>query len=198
MSSFLGTNDPRLDRRKAIRTLLDNRGDLLLVTGLGSTTYDAASVGDNERNFYLWGAMGGAAMIGLGLAIARPDRHVLVVTGDGEILMGLGGLATIGMQRPPNLAIVVFDNGRYAETGMQPTHTDTAVSLTGVARSCGIGAVFDIADEMALAEFASHIHHVTETTFARVAIIADEPPRVLPTRDGVFTKNRFRRAIGAE
>jgi TPP-dependent indolepyruvate ferredoxin oxidoreductase alpha subunit len=102
------------------------------------------------------------------------------------------------MQRPPNLAIVVFDNGRYAETGMQPTHTDTAVSLTGVARSCGIGAVFDIADEMALAEFASHIHHAAETTFARVAIIADEPPRVLPTRDGVFTKNRFRRAIGVE
>jgi thiamine pyrophosphate-dependent acetolactate synthase large subunit-like protein len=198
MSSFLGTNNPRLDRRKAIRTLLDNRGDLLLVTGLGSTTYDAASVGDDERNFYLWGAMGGAAMIGLGLAIARPDRHVLVVTGDGEILMGLGGLATIGMQRPPNLAIVVFDNGRYAETGMQPTHTDTAVSLTGVARSCGIGAVFDILDEAALAEFTGQIHYATETTFARVAIIADEPPRVLPTRDGVFTKNRFRRAIGAE
>jgi thiamine pyrophosphate-dependent acetolactate synthase large subunit-like protein len=193
-----GTNDPRLDRRKAIRTLLDQRGDALLVTGLGSTTYDAASVGDDERNFYLWGAMGGASMIGLGLAIARPDRQVLVVTGDGEILMGLGGLATIGMQLPPNLAIVVFDNGRYAETGMQPTHTDTAVSLTGVARSCGIPAVLDISDEATLAAFARTLHHTTETTFARVAIMADEPPRVLPTRDGVFTKNRFRRALGAE
>jgi len=79
----------------------------LLVTGLGSTTWDAASVGDDERNFYLWGAMGAAAMIGLGLAIAQPDRRVLVVTGDGEVLMGLGSLATIGLQRSANLAIAM-------------------------------------------------------------------------------------------
>src|SRR5437660_6495144 len=128
-------NETRLDRRVAIRTLLENRGDLLLVTGLGSTTWDAASVADDERNFYLWGAMGAAAMVGLGLAIARPDRRVLVVTGDGEMLMGLGSLATIGVQRPPNLAIAVFDNRHYAETGMQPSHTDAGVSLCGVARS---------------------------------------------------------------
>src|SRR5215213_4154713 len=120
----------RLDRRAAMRTLLVGRGDLLLVTGLGSTTYDAAAVGDDDRNFYLWGAMGAAAMVGLGLAIARPQRRVLVVTGDGEMLMGLGALATIGVQRPPNLAIVVFDNARYAETGMQPSHTDFGVCLT--------------------------------------------------------------------
>jgi len=92
-------NDPRLDRRAAIRILLADRGDLLVVTGLGSTSWDAASVGDDDRNFYLWGAMGSAAKVGLGLAIARPDRHVLVVTGDGEMLMGLGALATIGVQR---------------------------------------------------------------------------------------------------
>ena len=110
------SNDPRLDRREAVRVLLKNRGDMLLVTGLGSTTWDAAAAGDDERNFYLWGAMGAAAIIGLGLAIAQPKRRVLVVTGDGEILM-LGALATIGVQRPPNLAIAVFDNGHYAETG---------------------------------------------------------------------------------
>ena len=138
-----------------MRTLLDGRGDLLLVTGLGSTTYDAAAVADDERNFYLWGAMGAAAMVGLGLAIARPERRVLVVTGDGEMLMGLGALATIGVQRPPNLAIAVFDNARYAETGMQPSHTDFGVSLTGVARSCGIEGVFDISDEAGLREFAA-------------------------------------------
>src|SRR5712691_2371300 len=126
MSDDAITSDPRLanglDRRAAMRALLDRRGDLLLVTGLGSTTYDAAAAGDDERNFYLWGAMGAAAMVGLGLAIARPDRRVLVVTGDGEMLMGLGGLATIGVERPPNLAVVVFDNASYAETGMQPSH----------------------------------------------------------------------------
>src|SRR5437588_7307953 len=119
----------RLDRRAAMRVLLEGRGDMLLVTGLGSTTYDAAAAGDDPRNFYLWGAMGGAAMVGLGLAIARPDRRVLVVTGDGDMLMGLGALATIGVQQPPNLAIAVFDNRRYGETGMQASQTDVGVSL---------------------------------------------------------------------
>jgi thiamine pyrophosphate-dependent acetolactate synthase large subunit-like protein len=193
-----GTNQPRLDRRAAIRVLLDERGDMLVVTGLGSTTYDAASVADDERNFYLWGAMGGAAMVGLGLAIARPDRPVLVVTGDGDTLMGLGSLATVGVQRPPNLAIAVFDNGRYAETGMQPSHTDSAVDLVGVARACGIDAVLDIADEAELADFARRVQRRERTLFARVAILAEEPPRVLPPRDGVLLKNRFRRATGVE
>ena len=190
--------DQRLDRRAAIRILLENRGDLLLVTGLGSTTWDAASVGDDERNFYLWGAMGAAAMMGLGLAIARPERRVLVVTGDGEMLMGLGALATIGVQHPPNLAIAVFDNGRYGETGMQASHTAEAVELLGVARACGFKETFDITDELGLREFAAHIHDAATTLCARVAIRADEPPRVLPPRDGVFLKSRFRRAIGAE
>jgi len=191
-------NDRRLDRRAAIRILLENRDELLLVTGLGSTTWDAASVGDDPRNFYLWGAMGSAALIGLGLAIAQPQRRVLVVTGDGEILMGLGGLATIGVQRPPNLAVAVFDNGHYGETGMQPSHTEAGVELVGVARACGIKETFDISDEMGLRDFAARVHKSTTTLFARVAIRADEPPRVLPPRDGVLLKNRFRRAIGFE
>jgi thiamine pyrophosphate-dependent acetolactate synthase large subunit-like protein len=192
------SNEPRLDRRLAIRTLLENRGDLLLVTGLGSTTWDAASVGDDDRNFYLWGAMGAAAMVGLGLAFARPDRRVLVVTGDGEMLMGLGGLATIGVQRPPNLAIAVFDNGHYGETGMQASHTAGGVALVGVAKACGFKEAFDITDELGLREFAAQLHHSATSLFARVAIHADEPSRVLPPRDGVLLKNRFRRATGAE
>jgi thiamine pyrophosphate-dependent acetolactate synthase large subunit-like protein len=193
------SNDPRLDRREAMRVLLEDRSDMLVVTGLGSTTWDAAAVGDDARNFYLWGAMGAAAMVGLGLAVAQPGRRVLVVTGDGEILMGLGALATIGVQRPPNLAIVVFDNGHYAETGMQRSHTDHGVSLCGVARSCGIESVYDITDPGALDDFATLVRAQSERTlFARVAIQAEEPPRVLPSRDGVFLKNRFRRALGME
>ena len=192
-------NDPRLDRREAMRVLLDNRGDILIVTGLGSTTWDAAAMGDDERNFYLWGAMGAAAMVGLGLAVAQPARRVLVVTGDGELLMGLGALATIGVQRPPNLAVAVFDNGHYAETGMQRSHTDHGVSLCGVARSCGIEGVYDICNRAALDAFARLVRAPSEhTLFARVAIHAEEPPRVLPSRDGVFLKNRFRCAIGVE
>jgi thiamine pyrophosphate-dependent acetolactate synthase large subunit-like protein len=192
------TNDRRLDRRVAIRLLLEKRDDLLLVTGLGSTSWDAASVGDDPRNFYLWGAMGSAALVGLGLAIAQPQRRVLVVTGDGEMLMGLGGLATIGVQRPPNLSIAVFDNGHYAETGMQASHTGSGVELVGVARACGIRETFDISDELGLREFAARVLRPATTLFARVAIRADEPPRVLPPRDGVYLKNRFRNALGLE
>src|SRR5476651_193077 len=111
----------RLERRAAMATLLADRGDdLLVVPGLGSTTWDLAALGDDNRNFYLWGAMGGAAMIGLGLALAQPDKCVAVITGDGEMLMGMGSLATIGIQRPGNLAIVVFDNGVY---GRSEEHT---------------------------------------------------------------------------
>jgi thiamine pyrophosphate-dependent acetolactate synthase large subunit-like protein len=202
MSAPASGNDPRLAnglwRRAAMAALLNGRGDLLLVTGLGSTTWDAAAVGDDERNFYLWGAMGAAAMVGLGLAIARPERRVLVVTGDGEMLMGLGALATIGVERPPNLALAVFDNGHYGETGMQPSHTRAGVSLCGVARACGVDAVFDITDPTALGEFAAHLRDFDCTLFARIAIHADDPPRVLPSRDGVHLKNRFRRALGIE
>ena len=192
-------NDPnldrRLDRRGAMRTILENRGDLVLVTGLGSTTWDAAAVGDDDRNFYLWGAMGAAAMVGLGLAIAQPERRVLVITGDGEILMGLGALATIGVQRPANLAVAVFDNGRYGETGMQASHTAESVELVAIARACGFKETFDIIDEVGLRDFGARVHNAPTTLFARVAIRTDEPPRVLPPRDGVLLKTRFRRAI---
>jgi thiamine pyrophosphate-dependent acetolactate synthase large subunit-like protein len=186
------------DRRAAIRALLEEREDILLVTGLGATSWDAASAGDDARNFYLWGAMGAAAMVGLGLAIAQPERRVLVVTGDGEMLMGLGALATIGVQRPPNLALAVFDNGHYGETGMQPSHTGSAVDLVAVAVGCGIKETFDISDEMGLREFAARVHKSATTVFARVQIAADEPPKVLPPRDGVYLKHRFRRAVGIE
>jgi thiamine pyrophosphate-dependent acetolactate synthase large subunit-like protein len=190
--------DRRLDRRAAMRTLLENRGDLLLVTGLGSSTWDAAAVGDDDGNFYLWGAMGAAAMIGLGLAIAQPDRRVLVVTGDGEMLMGLGALATIGVQRPPNLAVAVFDNGHYGETGMQASHTAEVVELVAIARACGFKETFDVIDEIGLRDFGARVHNAPTTLFARIAIRTDEPPRVLPPRDGALLKTRFRRAIGAE
>src|SRR5262245_3923786 len=119
-----GVDQMRLERRAAMAALLAGRDDnLLVIPGLGSTAWDAAAAGDNDRNFYLWGAMGGAAMIGLGLALSQPRRRVAVITGDGEMLMGLGSLATIGIQQPRNLAVIVFDNGVYGETGMQPSHT---------------------------------------------------------------------------
>ena len=189
----------RLARRAAMATLLADRSDdLLVVPGLGSTTWDLFAAGDDDRNFYLWGAMGGAAMIGLGLALAQPQRRVAVITGDGERLMGLGALATIGIQRPRNLAVIVFDNGVYGETGMQPSHTQGGVDLLKVAGACGIGPSLDVRDEAALADLARRLKGFSETLFARVLIEASEPPRVLPLRDGVALKKRFRAAIGVK
>ena len=189
-----------LDRRAAMAALLADRGDdLVAVPGLGSTCWDLAAAGDNDRNFYLWGAMGGAAMVGLGLALAQPERRVLVVTGDGEMLMGMGSLATIGIQKPANLAVVVFDNGHYGETGMQPSHTHGGgVDLVAVAKGCGIAAALDVRDEAGLAALVGRIKTLSGEgpLFARLAISAAEAPRVLPERDGVVLKNRFRAAIG--
>ena len=125
-----------LERREFVRQLLIDRGDLLVVSGLGSATYDVAAAGDHPLNFYLWGAMGGTAMIGLGLALARPDRRVAVLTGDGDMLMGIGSLATIGVKQPKNLAIVVLDNAHYGETGMQPSATQSGIDLVAMALAC--------------------------------------------------------------
>src|ERR1700754_3769255 len=117
-----------LERRDAIATLMANRPkDLFVVPGLGSTTYDMASLGEKDSDFYLWGAMGGAAMIGLGLALAKPAVKVAGITGDGEVLRGMGSLAPVGVQRPANLAIFVCDTQHYGETGMQASHTDQGV-----------------------------------------------------------------------
>lgn len=187
-----------LDRRQAIAALLAHRPqDMLVVSGLGSTTWDLASAGDNDGNFYLWGAMGGTVMIGLGLALAQPRRRVLVITGDGDMLMGLGSLATVALQRPANLAIVVFDNGVYGETGMQPSHTHAgATDLIGVAAACGIGRRLNVTSETELAALAQALRSAAETLFARVRIAPNDPPRVLPLRDGVELKQRFRRAVG--
>jgi thiamine pyrophosphate-dependent acetolactate synthase large subunit-like protein len=184
------------ERRAAMATLLANRPDnLFVVPGLGSCTWDAAAAADDDRNFYLWGAMGGAAMIGLGLALAKPALRVAVITGDGEMLMGLGSLATIAVQKPPNLSIVVFDNGLYGETGMQASHTQCGVDLVDVARGCGVPRVMEINSEEGLGELAGLLATSDRTLFARVPITPEDPPRVLPEKDGVVIKERVRRAV---
>ena len=186
------------ERRAAMATLLADRPkNLFVVPGLGSCTWDAFAAGDDDRNFYLWGAMGGAAMIGLGLALAKPDIRVAVITGDGEMLMGLGSLATIGVQRPKNLSIVVFDNGLYGETGGQASHTQNGVDLCQAAHGCGIARVLDVADEAGLRELAGLLASCDQTLFARVPITRDDPPRVLPEKDGVAIKDRVRRAAAS-
>src|SRR5690606_19409271 len=117
------TAPEKLNRRAAVKSLLSNRGETLVVTGLGQPAYAAFAAGDDPRNFYLWGAMGGAASMGLGLAVAQPERRVVVLTGDGELLMGLGSLAAVGAEKAGKLATVLLDNERTGETGPEKTQT---------------------------------------------------------------------------
>ena len=135
-----------IERRKAVEHLLRDRDNMLVVCGLGSSTYDVYAAGDHHANFYLWGAMGGAVMIGLGLALAQPDRQVMVITGDGEALMGVGALASVAVQNPDNLSIVVLDNGHFGETGMQKSHTSHGVDLAEIATGCGFNSTQKIYD----------------------------------------------------
>lgn len=185
----------RLDRRAVVRTLLAERGDMLLVTGLGSATYDAAAAGDDARNFYLWGAMGGSAMVGLGLALAQPDLPVTVLTGDGDMLMGIGSLATIGIQAPANLSIVVLDNERYGETGMQKSATAHGVDLAGIARASRFVDVRTLDTMEEVAALAGDLTRMAGPLFASIRISRAELARVLPSRDGVALRARFRAAL---
>jgi thiamine pyrophosphate-dependent acetolactate synthase large subunit-like protein len=187
-----------MHRRKVVEILLKDRKDLLVVAGLGSTAWDITAAGDSPLNFPLWGAMGNAAMIGLGLALAQPKRRVLVLTGDGEMLMGMGSLATIGVQKPRNLSVVVIDNERYGETGMQATHTAAGVDLAKVAQGCGFKVARQIRSATQLAALRSAIHRPSGPLFAQVKVVAEKIPLVLPPREGGLLKARFRRALLGE
>jgi thiamine pyrophosphate-dependent acetolactate synthase large subunit-like protein len=186
----------KLHRREVVRELLRDRGELLVIAGLGSTAWDITAAGDSPLSFPLWGAMGQAAIMGLGLALAQPKRRVLVITGDGEMLMGIGSLATIGVQQPANLTVVVIDNERYGETGMQRTHTAEGVDLAAVAAACRFKhAVTVTADLAPLRELA---YRTPGPSFAAVKVVDEKLPLVLPPHDGVLLKARFRRALLGE
>jgi len=186
-----------LHRREVVKALLAQRGDALVVAGLGSTAWDCAAAGDSPLTFPLWGAMGAAAMVGLGLAIAQPARRVLVITGDGEMLMGLGSLATIGVQSPRNLAIVVIDNERYGETGMQTSHTGHGIDFDKVAAACGFASTRTVSTLREVEDLAETLRSPSKgPRFFVIKVAAENPPRSLPSRDAVYIKNRFRAHLG--
>lgn len=184
-----------LDRRKVVAALLADRGDALVVTGLGSPTYDTFAAGDHDLNFYLWGGMGGAVMAGLGLALAQPKRRVLVITGDGEMLMGIGSLATIACEAPKNLAIAVIDNGHYGETGMQRAHTARGVDLAGMARAAGFKSATTLQSMASLQRWLPTWNKKPGPVFADIKVSAAQAPMALPVRDGTAIKYRFRTAL---
>jgi thiamine pyrophosphate-dependent acetolactate synthase large subunit-like protein len=186
-----------LDRRRVVASLLSERGESLVVGGLGASTYDMAAAGDHDRNLYLWGAMGGAVMIGLGLALAQPELPVVVITGDGEMLMGMGSLATVGLQQPKNLTIVVLDNEVYGETGGQASHTADNVDLVAVARACGIADSRALATLAETEAFAPGMQDVSSgPRFASIKIDSANAERVLSSRDGGYIINRIRGSLG--
>jgi thiamine pyrophosphate-dependent acetolactate synthase large subunit-like protein len=187
-------DDGTLDRRAVAAALLRDPGDLLVVTGLGAPSYDASAAGDRALNFYLWGAMGGAAMVGLGLALAQPHRRVLVLTGDGEMLMGMGSLATIAAAGAVNLAIAVLDNARFGETGSQYSHTALTTDLGAVAAACGWPATATACDMKEVEALRPRLRQ--EPLFAVIRISPAELPRHLPSRDGAYLADRFRRELG--
>ena len=186
-----------LDRRAVVATLLKDRKGMVAVGGLGASTNDMAAAGDHDRNFYLWGGMGGAVMMGLGLALAQPDVPVVVITGDGEMLMGMGSLATVAMQKPGNLSIIVLDNERYGETGGQTSHTSSVADLVGVAKACGIADSRPITTMAEVEALVPDLHDLKSgPRFANVKIDSANVERILPMRDGTYIVSRIRGSLG--
>ncbi len=185
----------KLHRRPLVGAVLEGRGDMAVIAGLGASAWDITAIGDTALNFPLWGAMGGAAMIGLGLAIAQPERAVLVITGDGEMLMGVGSLATIAVQAPKNLSILVLDNEHYGETGMQETATGHGVDLLAMARGAGIKHSMLVTRPDEVPGLRAAIHARSGPFVALAKIDPETLPLVLPPREGVILQSRTRAAI---
>lgn len=187
----------KMDRRAAVAKLLDARNGALVVTGLGSASYDVHAHADAHDNYYLWGAMGGAALTGLGLAQAQPDKRVMVITGDGEMLMAFGAMATISVARPKNLDIIILDNEHFGETGMQDSHTGRGINFATIAAAAG----FETARTIATLEGVDALTRELEeaATGPRLFVLKIEAknlPRSLPPRDATYIKTRFRAHLG--
>jgi len=189
----------RIDRRAAVAKLLDARDGALVVTGLGSPSYDVHAHEDTDDNYYLWGAMGGAALTGLGVALAQKSKRVMVITGDGEQLMAFGSLATIAVAQPNNLDVIVLDNQHFGETGMQQSHTGMGIDLAAVAKSCGFAQTGLLKTIEEVDELCNTLR--TAASGPRLFVLKIEAknlPRSLPPRDATFIKTRFRKHLGLQ
>ena len=185
-----------LDRRDAVPALIGRHQDFLIVSGLAGTSRDVAALTDDGAHCYtMAGAMGGAAMIGLGLALACPDKRVLVVTGDGELLMNVGALATIALLNPPNLSIICVDNGHYGETGYQKSHTSLGVDLEKIAAGSGIKRTLTIDKEGDIAAGSRLIREGNGASFVLLRVSSAEPPTFKRDLDPANCRARFRAAL---
>lgn len=187
-----------LNRRAVVARILRDRGTALAVTSLGNPTFDVAAAGDSPQNFYLWGAMGGAVMVGLGLAQAQPQRRVIVFVGDGEMMMGLGSLATAAVQQVRNLSVAVIDNEHYAETGMQPAHAGRGVDIAAIARAAGFAESRTVRTEAELEGAVDLLLQGEGPVLATIKVTTDPAPTALPPRDGPFLRSRMRQHLLGE
>jgi thiamine pyrophosphate-dependent acetolactate synthase large subunit-like protein len=184
-----------LERRDVVTALLADIGDELIVCGLGSPVSDVMAVGDRPLNFYLLGAMGLATSVGLGLALAQPDRNVIVLTGDAELMMNAGALATIGVRKPKNLSVIVLDNERFGETGEQVSHTSAGIDIAGIAKASGFARTETLRDMAQIDDAKRSITASTGPYLAVIKIKAERSPVVMPPKSGVVLKSRFRQAL---
>ena len=186
-----------MQRRTVVAALLENRpADMVVVSSLGNPTWDVASVGDHALNFNFIGAMGQAGPFALGLAMATPEKRIVLFAGDGELLMSLGVLATIANQAPANLAVVALDNESYVETGSQPSATAGPTDLEAVARACGFVNTCSVADETPLDDIRVMVWEGEGPLFVNIKIVAEALPLVFPySFDGAMAMNRFRGAV---
>jgi thiamine pyrophosphate-dependent acetolactate synthase large subunit-like protein len=195
-----------LQRRPLVKQLLDGADDnLLVIAGLGSSNWDITAAGDRPLNMPLWGSMGAPVGMGLGLAMAQPTKRVLVITGDGDMLMSLGSLATVATQMPENLAIVVLDNEKFGETGNQATHTSprnngptdsgAGTDLAMIARGCGIADATTVRESSEVAELVKDVRTRKGPVFRLVKVMVEKLEFVMPPQDGAHLKDRFRQAL---
>lgn len=198
MATSKTKNFATLQRRSVVHRILKDRGDAAVVTGIGNASHDVASAGDDDRNMYLFGIMGGAAMVAFGIAVAQPECRVVVITGDGELLAGIGSLATIGVEKPKNLSILVIDNQAYGATGNQHTHTARGVDLVGIAAASGFDHTALITDNKALEAAMDDIYKKPGPYFAVVKVMTKTGSRVTVPNDGTRTSRRFRKAVAGE
>ncbi len=198
-----------LRRRPLVKKILEGAtDDLLVIAGLGSSNWDVTEAGDRPLNMPLWGAMGATVGMGLGLAIAQPTKRVLVITGDGDMLMGMGSLATVATQQPHNLAICVLDNEKFGETGNQATHTSArnngptdsgaGADLSVIARGCGIADSATVRDEAEVTQLVADLRRKNGPVFRVVKVMVEKLEFVMPPQDGAHLKDRFRQALLGE
>jgi len=188
----------KIARRPFVAELLRHRGNALIVTGLGSPTWDCFAAGDSPEYLYSWGGMGLAVPTALGLALAQPARRVVAITGDGEMMMGLGSLAVVGDQAPKNLAVLVLDNEKFGETGRQRGLTAGRTDITAVAKGCGFRATMTVTEQGASAELAQLLFKKLGPVLGVAKIAVTEDPWALPEKDGATIAHRFRTALGLE